>query len=364
VGGDGGNRRRTAFVVAGLVAVVGLGLVLGDGGDGGGEEAAASTTTTRRRATTTSTSSTTTLPAGPVLPVQTGASLLLANSSTTWTMLDLDTGTRSEVEIQSRDPYSAVPVSGGIVALRGDRAEYLPLLGPSAGVPVELGRADQVLASGRPDRVWLALFDDDGPFGSGGRAVLVDLSGDRIGGELHAPAGYLQSATPSGLVFVAGGRIFVVDEDGVRLLGIGEILMSSGEALVLQSCDERARCGPVLIDTTTGASTSLAGMGTPFGISYGFISLADDRIAFAGGGGGPEGPATITIADRSGRVLGSVPMLDLRGEPAWLPDGQGLVVPAGNGLVRISEQGGGLVAEPVAGLRRFEPVERVLVIRP
>jgi len=355
--------------VAALVAVLGLGLVLGDAGDGGDDEAATSTTTTRRRATTSSTASTTTLPVGPVLPVQTGASLLLANGSATWTLLDLDTGTRRDVPIQSQDPYSAVPVAGGIVVLRGETAEYVRVIGGDAE-PVRLGPAAQVFASGSPDRVWLAQFGREAPrvLASDIQVVLVDLTGRAIGPEITVPTanGYITGGTGSGVVFVSGGRVYVADAEGVRPIAVGDALRSTATEVLVHSCDDAARCAPVVVDLSTGRTTRLDRLGGVYNAGQSLL-VSPDRIASVGYGPSSfvVGPSTtITIADRSGRVIGTVEVPTTRGEPTWLPGDLGLVVPTEEGASRVFESGGGLVVEPMTGVQRRDNTDRVLVILP
>ena len=132
-----------------------------------------SATTTVPRATSTST--TTTIIAGPVLPVPTGAALLLSGTGSSWIWLDLDTGRRLEVDLGVAEPYDFDPGLRGVVALAGGgMAEYHPL---PAGIPVSLGPADQILSGGSPDTVWLLRMMYDGPTMAGSEAVLVDLHG-------------------------------------------------------------------------------------------------------------------------------------------------------------------------------------------
>jgi hypothetical protein len=184
----GGRRSRRAPLLAAVaaVALVAGGLALGGDDDEQSsglprEErdnrsrtelkpptAGRATTTTLRPATTTTT---TTVPAGPVLPVQTGAALLLSGNGPTWTWLDLDTGRRLDVEVGIRDPYGLVPVSGGFVGLSGGTAEYRPL---PTGIPRSLGPADAILSSGSSDAVWLLRTMYDGATMAGSEAGRQD----------------------------------------------------------------------------------------------------------------------------------------------------------------------------------------------
>ena len=364
VGGRGSRRTPLLMVVAAAALVVG-GLALGGGGDDGGGERglpreerdnrlrddlkppAVGATTTTPRATSTSTSSTTTtLLTGPVLPVQTGAALLLSDTSTRWTWLDLDSGLVREVVVRVDDPYAVHPVRGGIVALRGETAEFQPL---PDGEVVRLGRADQLLSSGSPDTLWLVRTAFDGPSLEGSEAVLVDLQGNERSGIVHLPASYPVSATERGLVFSRGGRTYLAEESGIRPLALGEALGSNGSSVVVLACDDEAACAPEIVDVATGRAVRLAPIPNPFelGVSV-LLSDTGDRLAIVTYYGSGQ---SLAIYDLNGRVIAGIVDLAVQNLPRWLPDDLGLVARVvGSGVARISIADGGAVVEPISAL--------------
>ncbi len=361
----GGRRSRRAPVLAvvAAVAILAGGLALGDEDDEGagsppGEERDEpddrhrddvkppnrETTSTTRRPTTTTTS--TTYVEGPVLPVQTGAAVLLSDSSSTWTWLDLDTGRRVEVEVGVSDPYGMTAVSGGVVSLAGDEAEYRPL---PLGIPIVLGRADAIVPSGSPDTVWLLRTIYDGPTMTGTEAVLVDLQGNERSGLVSLPAAYPVGGTEEALVFSRGGRTYTADESGIRALAPGNALRTNRTSVVVFSCDDQAVCAPDVVDIATGSSRRLPAMPDPYEMGIN-VMLADDGslaiVSYRDAG------QSLQLFDPAGREIGTVTDLSAPGEPRWLPGGLGLVAPAsgGGGVVRISfvEDGGGILVEPIA----------------
>ena len=359
----GGSRsRRTTLVVMAAAAVLLVGgLALGGRDDSSGlaregrdnrprnerGQPVVGSSSTTARATSTSTSSTsTTIVAGPVLPDQTGASLLLSDAGPRWTWLDLDTGLRREVLVRGGDPYAVYPVRGGIVFLRGETADFQPL---PDGDLVRLGRADQLLSSGTPDTIWLVRTSFEGPSLEGSEAVLVDLQGNERSGIVHLPASYPAGATERGLVFSRGGRTYLAEESGVRPLALGEALGSNGSSVVVLACDDEAACAPEIVDVTTGHAVRLAPIPNPFemGVSV-LLSDAGDRLAIVTYYGSGQ---SLTIYDLTGRVIGSIDDLAVQGMPRWLPDDLGLVAAlAGSGVARISVVEGGAIVEPITAL--------------
>lgn len=312
------------------------------------------TSTTVRRSTTTSTT-TTTIPPGPVLGALTGGSTLLLADQGSWTWIDLDTGARGETTIRGiGDPYGIVPVRGGVVVLEVSGQATFRQVTDEVGQA--LGRADQVVPSGRPDRVWLVHFDT-----SGNRMVgrLVDLAGDEHLA-VAVPGGWIQwGGHPTGLPFTVGGRTYFAGADGVRPLAGGELLGAVPGAVIVQACDDDARCRPHRVDLETGAVTPL---GDPSDVQGYFVVP-----------GGAGDIAIVTYGDVSslswyapdGRRLGTVelPLLFHDGF-AWLPGDLGLLVPTAGALSRATLDGqGGVVLERIGGLTDAT-AERLYVINP
>jgi hypothetical protein len=367
-----GARGRAAATCALVAAILLVGLALGDDRttsqqqeeerDNSERAALKTTTTTRTRgsttsrpSTTTSTTTATSLPTGPVFGEPVGAALLLTTgSSSRWTFLDLDTGARTDVTLDANDVFEAVPVRNGIVVVNQTQAELVPLpgvvsLGTDEGVmvaapPTPLGEAERVLASGSPDSVWLVNTE----FGPGERAVraqLVDLEGNVLSGIVRAPVGYPAGATRDGLVFWAGGRLYLATEDGVRDVLVGDVLDVAGRFLAALICDDQAVCDFHVVNTETGRTTRLRD-GPGARELEGAVVLSDTgAVALAGFESG-----AISLYDANGRSLGTVPDLQVQAVPVWLPGDLGLIVASPSGVRRISASGGGLVDEPIPAL--------------
>lgn len=331
-------------------------------------------TTTRRTTTTTS------LPVGPVFGVPVGVSLLVVSSNgTTATLVDLDTGARSELSLGSEDPFGSVPVRGGIVVVRQGVALLVPLERPSLAsvdvtsseaadpvqaaeaaeaaaaaaaeearaevVPVRLGEADRVLASSSPDSVWLIrdFFEDTSQPGT--RAQRVDLAGQPLTEVVYVPVGYPIAATDEGLVFTTGGRVYIGGEGGVRPLMVGELLDAAAGRIVVLACDDAAVCTPQVRDLAAGGSTSFSAIRDPYQLGIGVTLSASGGLAVLSYQRG-----TYTLYDPGGRSLGSVSGISPQGEPAWLPGDLGVVVAGAGGIRWITPAGGGLASQELPAL--------------
>lgn len=359
VGGPRSRRTPLLIVVVAAALLVG-GLVLGNDDRGSGlprearddrlrddlKPARGAASGTAPAASTSTSSTTTTVHTGPVLPEQTGAALLLSDTSTRWTWLDLDTGLLREVRVRAGDPYAVYPVRGGIVALHGETAEFQPL---PQGDLVRLGRANQLLSSGSPDTIWLVRTAFDGPSLEGSEAVLVDLRGNERSGIVQLPASYPIGATERGLVFSRGGRTYLAEESGIRPLALGEALGSNGSSVVVLACDDEAVCAPEVVDVATGRAVRLPPIPNPFemGVSV-LLSDTGDRLAIVTYYGSGQ---SLAVYDLNGRVIAAIDDFTVQNLPRWLPDDLGLVATvAGSGVARISIAEGGVVVEPISAL--------------
>lgn len=353
----GGGRTRRGSVVA-LVAVALLvvgGLLLGGGDDGArsgrpqDDEASGSTvrpgtSTTRPRATTTASTSTTAV-LGPILSTPSGAAVLLYSEATgRWRWLDLDTGLLRSVEVTGDDPYSVVPVGGGVVALQSGEAVFVPL---PEGEPVGMGPVDHIISAALPDAVWLVRMGT-GRGLPGGTETAADLVG--LDGEIRATVSvpqltYATGATGDGLVFTAGGRTYLARPEGIQPLGVGEALSVADPFVVLLACDDRARCAPEVIDTRTGRRRSLRGAHTPHQYGTSVVVSASGEVAVTQ----YDQARGLSVFDASGRLIGTSAgyLADL--PMRWLPGGEGLLA-AGQPLAIIRADGsGGLVRVPIEG---------------
>jgi hypothetical protein len=357
--GAGRSRRVPAVALAAVAVLLVAGVVLGGGDDDPSgapqEDSEASTTverpspsTTRPRPTTTSSTSTTVV-LGPILPEPAGAGLLLAGESGgtwRWTWLDLDTGLRRGVELRADDAYGAIPVRGGVVLPRGGAAFFQPL---PEGPLAELGSADQVIAAGLPDAVWLLRSGTNSglPAESGTSARLVGLDGSVRATVAVPQLSYAFGATSQGLVFTAGGRAYLARPDGVQQLAVGEVLSVADPYVVLYTCDEDAVCAPEVLDTGTGRRHSLPPIPSPYQYGTSAFVSSSGEVAVAS----YQQQPSLTIYDASGRTIGTSVDFFLSGEVRWLPGHAGLVTALHPGVSLIRSDGaGGLTWDRIEGV--------------
>lgn len=357
--GGRGARRTPLLITAVVVSLLAIGVALG-----GSEQierlpreerdnrdrtalrspGLAASTTTGLQPTTTATTPTTLL-FGQVFAKPTGAAVVIPDSSARWMWLDLDSGLRREVHVEANDPYSAVPVRGGVVVLRGTVAEFVPL---PDGEPVALGQADQLISSGRSDDVWLLRGGFEAPpSGRGALATLVNLQGKVVSDAVALPLGFPIGALERGLVFSRGGRTYLADSSSVRPIALGDALSASGDRLVVLACDDDAVCAPEVIDLAADRPQRLTAIANPFEYAVSVVIADDGRLAvITYASAGPS----LVLVDRTGRVAGPFDGIDLDNDPAWLPGDLGLIAAGPDGFVRIFETDGGLVSEPIAAL--------------
>jgi hypothetical protein len=372
VGGGGSAERRRRVLAAGVVAAVVLlgGLALTSGGDSGEQPeerdnsqrtALKRTTTTRPRPTTTTMRPTTTtatsapVAPGPVFGEPVGASILLLRyESAQSVLLDLDTGVVTILQIDANS-VDAVPVRGGVVVVANDTAQLVrlpePGVAPAAGAPVlpppsTLGVADRVMASGSPDTVW--LLHTKGPEDGGGvTGQLVDLEGRPLLAAVDAPTSYPMGANRDGLVFGAGGRIYLATPQGVRELGVGELLDVDGDRLVVLTCSSAAVCSPEILDVASSRRLPLPAMPNPreFGSSFALSETGAVAVLRYDDGGG------LSLHDPEGGLEGSMPGITPMSQPEWLPGDLGVVVADAGGFLRVFATGGALDFERIQALQ-------------
>lgn len=334
------------------------------------EKEPGATDTTRPRTTTTRPpTTTTTIPVGPVFGETVGASLL-AFGNGRWRLIDLDTGSRREVELPSDTPYEARAVRGGLVLLAGPQREaryYQLAAGVDAPVPLGLGTADVILPAGDPDHVW--LVDSDGQLEERGtlgtaQARLVDLSGEVLR-SFEVASDWVLGGFDAGVVIMRGGRAYLVDESGPRPIAVGDALGTTRDAVILFSCDDRAVCGVQLHPITGGPPVALVSLDGPMDHGFGTIAGPDGRLAILQH---PWEASTgkISFFSPEGRPLGSTAELfelSYSGELRWLPGDLGLVAPGSGGVDWIHEVDREWVATDVPALNGIA-AEVLVVIQP
>jgi hypothetical protein len=345
----GRGSRRTPLLVAVTLAVALLGgLALGDEtsgptqGDKDERDNAArvplkdsTTTTSRPRPTTTAPA-----PPVPILPGS-GVRLVLTRSGGSAEVLDLETGATSDIGLTRNEVYGVVAVRGGVVAIEGGNAIYMPL---PTGISVPLGHADQVLSSGDPDRVWLVVPSAD-PYVATSQAVLVNLSGQTLAGPIGPDEGFIAGAVPGGLIAQAGGRIYLIEGSGrVRPIVAGEVLGVSDNRLLARICDDQAACALTVWDADLKGSHAVEAPGGASGYYGSTVVVEPGGSRAALQSFGPSG-TVLSIVDLAG---GPPLRVDVFGEIsglAWLPGDLGLVVAQQSRLVRVHIEGDHVVID-------------------
>jgi hypothetical protein len=364
IGREGVRRGRAAAAAAAAVATLLIGgLALND--DDQDEAGPPSTGADDRPTTTASTAapyaSTTSLlgPApGPVLGRSAEAVLVFGGGPDgIWRQLDLDTGVLQGVEALEGVTGDAlvgspVPVWGGVIL--GDRngPRFVPLPGgaptpfePAAGLEV-LGQVAVLLESGRPDRVWVVrtLFSRDGADDTFG-VSLSGIDGRGLTPEFEVPTMPL-GATADGVLYAAGGRVYLATPGGTRSLAVGELQDSNATQVAVLACDAISECAVEVVDVASGASRR--GPVMPGGASGGYSVLLSPTGWLVITHADPK--FTVSLTDPSGRTS-QIGVSDLRADPTWLPGDLGLVAITGSAIVRFFERDGQIITERVGDIR-------------
>jgi hypothetical protein len=374
VGASGGTLRRGRALAAALavVAVLGGGLVLGDGnGDAGTAEPEErdnedrthldkpQTSTTGRRTTTTRPPTTTTAPQGPPLGDPIDGALVLVEGGT-WTVVELINGRQHEVNVPRGAAYELAVVAGGVVVPAGGQALYYRLLpAPPASETVDLGPADQVFAAADDEQVWLIDgLHEPGQNGAGTVDVrLVDLTG-RVLRSFDVPGRSVSAITGDTLLLSRGGRIYATEGGGLRPVATGLLAGTLPGAAVVLSCDAVASCGLWRVPLDGAPSRLLREVEDPDSTYFDWSASPEGRLVIA-----QYSELTLDqvllLFDPSGRSLGTVPPppSDYGSMPAWLPGDLGLVLPSGSGLAAIRLSGG----DPVVDYLSFGPASPEVV---
>ncbi len=381
--GPRGPGGRVVAVAGGVVLVLVVSLALGGGDDEptpGSERAEErdnsaklplkqSSTTTRPGSTTTRPSTTTTtIPVGPVLGEPVGAGLLVYGESG-WQLVDLDTGQRTSPDLPILNPYTVVALRGGVVTADpdGNREATLYAIGPGGdiGGPIALGRADQVLPAGRPDRLW--LLDGGGRMNEGGAFIdaraevrLVDVHGEVLR-SFEVETSFVSHGLEEGVVFDRGGRVYLANEQGVRPIAVGSSMGVIGDDLLVLGCDDDADCAVVRQPVDGRASSLVFDVADVENVGYDSSTAADGRIALTTYGGEAGQSLLLFAADGTplGTLDGAASPVD--GPPRWLPDDLGLIATDRGGVQWIHETHVRWVSTQLLGLRDLS-AEVVIVI--
>lgn len=360
-----GPRPRLVLFLAATAALLGVGVVVSNGwGSESEEEALPSSTTSTVPSTTTAehVAARGSYLRGRPLPVFEEAvrgSLLLGGGDTGWRQVDLSTGWVSRrPELDGVAPEGVVPVAGALVYLDGrfDPPWLFPLPSPQepalpirpliAGVHEEEAQPVEyvdVVSAGSSDRLWVITRlgrDDD----AGLYATLVNVDGRRLDGPFRVPAPPI-AGTNLGVVFNAAGHGFLVDGDGRRDLGDGEVYAAAAFAVGRVHCNEFAQCHQQLADlhdpmtamrgasmpTAAAAAGSVTMAVTDDGSLAALPVVLDSTLLEEA----PNGRTASLYISRPGTQT-RVVVDNARAGPVWLPDGEGVLMLTGDGLVRYA----------------------------
>jgi len=359
------QRLRPLLLAGAVVGLLAAGLVLGqadppapqgstDRDAGPSTDRSSSSTTTTTTSRPRPTTSTTAVPV-PILPGS-GAQLIVSGRPGRAELIDLDTGATSVIELGPfAEIFDLLPVRGGVVAMLGRDATYLPL---PTGEPVPLGEANYLLPAG-PDAVWLMVGED--PYERTSHARLVDLQGTPRTGPIRPPSGWIAGAWDEGLIVQAGGRIYTVDLDGELVpLAVGEVISMSEGRLVARVCDDAASCALAVWRADQRSwqnvrTTSKDRLGY-FGGSV-IVQPDGDRAAFMSFG--PEG-STLSILDLAGGPPIVVEEVGEISDVAWLPRDLGLVAVERGELLHVRLDGNRAIVDVL----QARSAEFVTVITP
>jgi hypothetical protein len=369
IGRSGDRRAAVAVAVAAVVALLIGGLALGDDDD---KDASTPSTEASRESGTPSTTttrppSTTSLlgpEAAPVFGAAAHAHLLFGGGPAgVWRQLDLDTGllqgvdqlegvTPDDLALGTSPVGTPIPVRGGVIVGDGDRASVVPLpAGPSnAFEPIasisRLGQVVVILESGLADRVWVvrSLFASGGGL-SGFGVALAGIDGRVLVPEFEVPT-LPTHATADGVLYEAGGRVYLASATGIRSLGAGDLQDSNATQVAVLGCDATSECAAEVIDVASGVKRR--GPVIPGAASGGYSILLspDGWLAVTHS----EPKFTVSLTDPTGRTS-QIGVSDLRADPAWLPGDLGLIALTGSGIIRFFERDGQIFTERVGDLR-------------
>lgn len=307
--------------------------------------------------------------AGPLLGRSFDASLLLGGVDSGWSIIDLDDGSVRPAPFLDGVPARAItPVRGGVAIV--DVVDAVPVVFPVtdgdepvvprrldvAGIP---GRdpadpAVLVLAADDPDELWVLHVRASGS-SPGLRATLLGLDGDVLAGPIDVP-GTPIAATSRSVVFDVGGRTFLAGTDGIDQIGPGTAYDAAGGVVARAACDEVARCAESIHDVDA-AATSTGPLLPTQAVSDGRITMVLSRqggLVTVAGFAPQEGvdftPAvTLRVTPRGGQSA-VIDVPSIRAAPAWLPDGESLLVLTNIGLQHISIEEGLLAGRRIEGV--------------
>lgn len=312
-------------------------------------------------------------PGGPLLGRRHDASLLIGDTQR-WRLIDLSTGITREVPaLAGVSSHAITSVRGAVVVLERSfgRPSLIPFpvgvegdvraISESSAQPLlpEIGgeRLDDVVGvlSGDPESVWVLHPPQGGVATSRLQATRVDLLGNQVAGPIDVPARPGAAATGA-LLVDAGGRTHLVADDGTADLGSGTTLDARHGLVARVVCDAELQCFEEVFDADVGEARPGNLISTDL--------VTDDRVTMVlseqGGlatvpGLGPTvvdrpfAPTAPMLVTPPGGETVTVQLPSVRAAPAWLPDGNGLVVLSNAGLQHVSIESGLLAMRRIDG---------------
>lgn len=309
--------------------------------------------------------------AGPLLGRSFDAMLLLGGAESGWWVVDLTDNSARPAPLLDGVPASAItPVRDGVALI--DPVDAAPLVFPltdddGTGAPVTPQRLDVgmpgpditgptvgILAGDGPDQVWVLHGSGRGS-SAGLRATLVGVDGAISAGPIDVP-GTPVAATSRSIVFDAAGRTFLASADGIGDVGVGTTYDAAGGVVARVVCDEEAQCSESIHSLGTG--TAATGSSLPSQV------VSDERLTMvlSGQGGlvtvsgfvpdlvpGFAPAATLRVTPPVGEPA-DIDVPSIRAAPAWLPDGESLLVLTNIGLHHVSIEDGRWTGRRIEGI--------------
>ncbi len=206
---------------------------------------------------------------------------------------------------------------------------------PARALPGVLGGEGTVLPGPSPDQVWMQT-------GSAQQSMtLVGRNGQPTGVSIPIPADEYFPVVSDGagyVLFSGTGGVYDARPDGLHRVSTGTLQASGPTRWLVSECDERHRCGDVVIDRTTGTrhavdppvadQSGTGGLISPNGTTVAFLRLAEGETA------------TLHLQNLTSgndrRVGAAIDRPATDGTTAWSPDSRWLfVIGAGGKLLVI-----------------------------
>lgn len=366
------SSRRWVLLGAAVMVAAAVAVLLTGGGST--DEATPDTTTTSAPDTAAPAPGDTAPPAlapfdarrgGPLLGRRFDASLLIGGGEDPWRLVDLSSGTIRPVHALDEAPvHTVLPIRRGVAIL--ERPFEMPALvrlpvspdgaldhGAQSSVARFAPEIDEVrldgtvvglLPGGDADHLWILHLPLRPPSGARMEATLVTVGGTQVAGPVPI-LGTPVATTSRHVVFDAGGRTYLAGEDGVRDLGAGTAFDASVDTVARVGCDPNAICFAETVDVETGEARIGSALSTQ--------AASDERVSMvlSSQGGlatvagfeatdepGSTPPVQMLVRHPEGAAV-AIELPSLRAEPAWLPDGSGLVVLTDIGIQHVSIEG-------------------------